>query len=102
MADCPKCGFTQPDDQYCANCGVDMHSYQPEPEPITKRLSSSLTAQILVVLLVVSALFISIYVSQKEMIDQRLRSALETDSREVFTNGEEISAVSDKEDEPEK
>lgn len=24
MVDCPKCGFQQPADQYCAKCGVDM------------------------------------------------------------------------------
>lgn len=26
---CPKCGFSQPEDQYCAQCGIDMVAYQP-------------------------------------------------------------------------
>ena len=24
---CPKCGFNQPDDIYCALCGVDIERY---------------------------------------------------------------------------
>lgn len=26
---CPKCNFQQPEDQYCANCGVDMNQFKP-------------------------------------------------------------------------
>jgi hypothetical protein len=28
LTNCPKCGFNQPVDQYCANCGVDMLAAQ--------------------------------------------------------------------------
>lgn len=27
IVNCPKCGFSQPDDQFCASCGVDMKLY---------------------------------------------------------------------------
>lgn len=27
MMECPKCGFSQPQDQFCANCGVDIARY---------------------------------------------------------------------------
>lgn len=27
MIDCPKCGFHQPKDRFCANCGVDMMGF---------------------------------------------------------------------------
>lgn len=29
LVKCPKCSFSQPQDQYCAQCGVDMMSYKP-------------------------------------------------------------------------
>lgn len=28
MVNCPKCGFSQPQDQYCASCGVDMAAFR--------------------------------------------------------------------------
>jgi hypothetical protein len=28
MVNCPKCGFSQPQDQYCASCGVDMVAFR--------------------------------------------------------------------------
>tara|TARA_B100001248_G_C27394466_1_gene464548 strand:- start:728 stop:1636 length:909 start_codon:yes stop_codon:yes gene_type:complete len=39
MIRCPKCSFEQPDEQYCAACGVDMKSFEkkrPLSEKITK------------------------------------------------------------------
>lgn len=38
LVNCPKCGFSQPQDQYCAKCGVDMQSFRAKPEPVQKRL----------------------------------------------------------------
>lgn len=38
LVDCPKCGFSQPQDQYCAKCGIDMQSYRPKPAPVQARL----------------------------------------------------------------
>src|ERR1022692_1365529 len=29
LVNCPKCGFSQPKDRYCAKCGVDMDSFKP-------------------------------------------------------------------------
>ena len=28
MVNCPKCGFSQPQDQYCASCGVNMDAFR--------------------------------------------------------------------------
>jgi hypothetical protein len=30
MISCPKCGFEQPQDQFCAKCGVNMESFKPK------------------------------------------------------------------------
>lgn len=31
---CPKCGFDQPKDTYCANCGIEIDSFKPIIEPL--------------------------------------------------------------------
>src|SRR4051812_2493199 len=36
--DCPRCGFNQPDDQYCANCGLDVKKFFARPKPIWLRI----------------------------------------------------------------
>lgn len=38
MMDCPRCGFSQPKDRYCANCGLDAETYQVKPTPPLKKL----------------------------------------------------------------
>lgn len=93
MADCPKCHFTQPDDQYCANCGVDMRAYKPAPEPLLVRLSQNTTAQVILVLLIVGALFSGIYVSQKDAIDRRLRQALKSNSNQSLEQDEDDAEI---------
>lgn len=41
VMECPRCGFVQPKDRYCANCGLDSENYQPKPVPVTQRLLKS-------------------------------------------------------------
>ena len=41
MIDCPRCGFTQPNDQFCANCGVNMTAFSPKKKPIWQTIASS-------------------------------------------------------------
>ncbi|MBL7687566.1 MAG: hypothetical protein JNJ49_05985 [Bdellovibrionaceae bacterium] len=36
MIRCPKCEFEQPDDQYCAKCGVDMSRVEVKKAPLTR------------------------------------------------------------------
>lgn len=33
LVECPKCGFSQPKDQYCASCGVDMENFRLRAKP---------------------------------------------------------------------
>lgn len=35
---CPRCGFEQPEDQFCANCGLNVASYQDQPDPVRQRV----------------------------------------------------------------
>lgn len=83
MVSCPKCGFQQPDDQYCAQCGVDMKAFVPAPEPMTSRLSKNITLQIILAGAIIAGLIASIYFSQKENIQETLKAAFESPSPEA-------------------
>jgi hypothetical protein len=41
MMDCPRCGFAQPKDRYCASCGLDVENYHAAPTPIWIRILQS-------------------------------------------------------------
>ena len=56
LIQCPRCGFSQPEDQYCAQCGVNMQSFQKKEKPFLKKIFENLGVQVLV--LVISAVFI--------------------------------------------
>ncbi len=47
---CPKCNFSQPQDQYCAQCGIDMLSFKPAHLPVHKKLLKSGLFQFMFVL----------------------------------------------------
>lgn len=38
MMDCPRCGFSQPKDSYCASCGLDIEHYHVKPKPLIVRI----------------------------------------------------------------
>ncbi|MEO0335029.1 MAG: zinc ribbon domain-containing protein [Pseudomonadota bacterium] len=40
MIECPRCKFMQPEDRFCANCGIDMESYNSKPPPIHQQVFS--------------------------------------------------------------
>ncbi len=53
MMKCPRCGFSQPRDQYCAQCGVDILSYKPPQVPLFDRIVQSPLAQLTFVGLII-------------------------------------------------
>lgn len=38
MMECPRCGFAQPKDQFCANCGLNVEHYVAKPKPFIIRV----------------------------------------------------------------
>ena len=55
---CPKCNFSQPDDYYCAQCGVNVEKYLQKQKK--KRLNLGLIITVLAIAALSLALFISI------------------------------------------
>ena len=64
LINCPRCGFSQPKDQYCAQCGVDMESFKPKAVPLFQRLIQSTKTHI--ILLLIAALFAGQYIIRSE------------------------------------
>lgn len=65
LVNCPRCGFSQPNDQYCAQCGVDMQSFKPKEQPVINRIFGNAGVQIGILL--IAAVFVgqSIFHSQQ-------------------------------------
>ena len=51
LVNCPRCGFSQPNDQYCAQCGVDMQSFKPKEQPFANQVFSNAGVQIGILLI---------------------------------------------------
>ncbi len=50
MIQCPKCGFEQPKDQFCAKCGVDMNRYHAKAPPLSKRIGNNSALYLVLIL----------------------------------------------------
>ncbi|MEQ1875182.1 MAG: hypothetical protein ABL958_00960 [Bdellovibrionia bacterium] len=56
---CPKCGFEQPSDRFCANCGIDMENYRAPVKPLVQRLlGSSMFYGLLALLMIGGAIYL--------------------------------------------
>lgn len=60
LVNCPRCAFSQPKDQYCAQCGIDMQSYKPKEAPLLNRILGNTVLQILA--LFIAAVFVGQYI----------------------------------------
>ncbi|MBW1983071.1 MAG: hypothetical protein JRJ12_17890, partial [Deltaproteobacteria bacterium] len=58
---CPKCGFSQPEDYYCANCGVNIGKYSQK-----KKKKQRLITTVVLVVLAASAIVVARFISVKE------------------------------------
>ena len=76
LINCPRCGFSQPQDQYCAQCGIDMQSFKPKEIPFFKKLVSSTAFQlgILILVTLIAAQFILKRYSPQKFSQKNSRS----------------------------
>ncbi|QDK38969.1 hypothetical protein DOE51_15935 [Bdellovibrio sp. NC01] len=69
---CPKCGFQQPIDRYCAQCGVDMESFRPPAQPFFKKVVGNPLVQLSVLVVTASGVGYYIYQRGQETLQQRV------------------------------
>lgn len=72
LINCPRCGFSQPKDRYCANCGVDMDTYKPKPTSAVKKILASPFFHITIIAAIVFASVVVIKQRQKEELQSRI------------------------------
>ena len=77
FVNCPKCGFSQPKDRYCANCGVDMDHFIPKEVPAWKKLLTNPYIPLAGVFMVVFAAIFFIRQQIHEARDEEIRSRVE-------------------------
>lgn len=72
MVNCPKCGFSQPGDQYCARCGIDMVTYQPVKKPLVGRVIRSTYFQLCTLMIVIAVvIFVAKEAHQREVSERQ-------------------------------
>lgn len=77
MVECPRCGFIQPDDRYCANCGLDSATYTPKPVPLYLRIINNTGVQLTAALLIVASLIFGLYKNQQNHLELAINKAEE-------------------------
>lgn len=77
MVECPRCGFIQPDDRYCANCGLDSQNYIPKPVPLYLRIINNTGVQLTAALLIVASLIFGLYKNQQNHLELAINKAEE-------------------------
>jgi hypothetical protein len=58
MMKCPKCGFEQPKEVFCANCGVNMQTYKQPIGTIVSGLGRSFRSFLIIVVILIAAYFL--------------------------------------------
>ncbi len=55
LINCPKCGFSQPKDHYCAHCGVNIDRFRPENSFSIKKIFKNTFLQLSLVFIIAAA-----------------------------------------------
>lgn len=73
LINCPRCGFSQPKDRYCAQCGIDMDAYKPPQAPLLRRTLGHPALQLGFVILLGGAVGLSLWQRNRDDLDDRVR-----------------------------
>jgi hypothetical protein len=76
MMDCPRCGFTQPKDKYCASCGLDVDQFLAKPKPWWIRLGQNPNLHLTLLGLLVAVVVAYIFYAQSDRLGREVRKLL--------------------------
>lgn len=71
LINCPRCGFQQPQDKYCAQCGVDMETYKPSRPPVWKRFFGNLAVQLSLLVFIAGGVGVVLYKKGQQDLERR-------------------------------
>ncbi|MGZ3723147.1 MAG: hypothetical protein ACXVA9_09465 [Bdellovibrionales bacterium] len=72
MMECPRCGFVQPKDQYCASCGLDIDHYTAKPKPLLVRLVQNPNMHLSLIGVLVVLIIGYIFYSQRALVSRQV------------------------------
>lgn len=72
LVNCPKCGFSQPEDRYCAACGVDITAFKPVGPSVLKKIITNIYLHITLIVIVCLAGIFYVNTQRKNEISARM------------------------------
>lgn len=72
LINCPRCGFQQPKDKYCAQCGVDIETFKPVTPPAWKRFLGSPLTQLSLLVIVAGGVGVTLYQKGQQNLERRV------------------------------
>lgn len=72
LVNCPKCGFSQPKDQYCAQCGIDMILFRPKQDAVFFRYLRHPATSVSLLIFAVCGAFLYVRSAQQNHLQQRV------------------------------
>src|SRR5665213_2534728 len=72
MMDCPRCGFAQPKDRYCASCGLDIDNFTAKPKPLLVRLLQNPNVHLGLIGILVFLIVGYIFYSQRGLVSRQV------------------------------
>lgn len=88
LVKCPRCGFSQPKDQYCAQCGIDMTAFKPPRKSAFMRYATDPLMYLIMALLVIGVSITTLYKKDKTDLAQRVKF-LKGSLQIASTNGQD-------------
>lgn len=77
MIECPRCGFAQPKDQYCASCGVNMDQLLAKPKPFMVRLVQNPNFHLSLIGALIAVVVAWIFYTQSSVVSRQLGRVLD-------------------------
>lgn len=98
---CPRCNFSQPKDQYCAQCGIDMTTFKTEGPSFFARLLASKTFIVFIIfaLTLAAGTYISKNATSQRLVEKLTNYDLSSNRNiEITPVGSETSNITGIED----
>lgn len=72
LINCPRCGFSQPQDKYCAQCGVDMETYRPAAPSFSQKIFGNTGFQVGILFLIAFGAAFFLYQKRHQNLQARV------------------------------